>query len=109
MKIAVFEGRLLVSCVLSVGIFAQAASAQDMSQNGAALNGVVTASHSGFGSGPLMVSLLGSPQLAAPIRGLETAPAPVTPIRDTIATTAAPGAHTGAHSSGHVIDVAFAR
>lgn len=108
MKIAFFEGGLLVSCVLSVGIFAQAASAQDFSQNGAVLNGIVTASHSGFGSGPIMVSLLGSPQLAAPIRGLETTPAPVMPVRDTFVVTApTPEPPFSGRDIG--TDIAFAR
>jgi hypothetical protein len=60
---------LLTFSILSWGIFAEAASAQD-----SARGAVVTASHSGFGSGPIVFSLLDAARLERPIQGAAPSP-----------------------------------
>lgn len=78
MKIALGECRFSICVVLGASLLAHTAFAQDMTRYMAA-----TAPSSGFGSGPMMVSLLGSARMEAPIRGTETAVEPGAPVRDT--------------------------
>ena len=63
--------------VLALGLSLHTAAAQDTTSHQ-----LPAASPSGWGSGPIMASLLVSARLEAPIRGIEPSPTFVPPVRD---------------------------
>jgi hypothetical protein len=64
-----------ISACLAIGLSLNTAAAQD-----SASHGQPSVSPSGWGSGPMMASLLGSARLEPPIRGVDPTPAPVAPV-----------------------------
>ncbi len=63
--------------VLALGLSLHTAAAQDTTSHQ-----LPAASPGGWGSGPIMASLLVSARLEAPIRGIEPSPTFVPPVRD---------------------------
>jgi hypothetical protein len=103
MKIALIGCRFSLCLFLSIGLFAQGATAQDRSEYMAP-----AASPSGFGSGPLTISLIGSARMMAPVRGIETVdPSREMEIARPTDALVADGARTSLSAAGK--NLAFAR